>query len=222
MNVRIYRKYKLNAFMTADLTSLTFSNYLAVLAQAANAYRGEYNERPSTTVVVDALLQAEKAAKQQRLTYPFASLLGQWRLCFATGTRKVRKRGGIILGKGFYWPKFTPAFIAFSAATPITEEIPAKGEINNQIQLGPGLLKLTGPAQYLGKKNLLAFDFTHMQVSLFNRVVYSGQIRGKAQTGNFYNQSIAKLPFFAFFAVAEDLIAARGRGGGLALWIREK
>ncbi|MDM9385288.1 hypothetical protein QUB80_32045 [Chlorogloeopsis sp. ULAP01] len=208
--------------MTADLSSLDASSYLAVLAQAANAYRGEHNERPSPSVLVDALLQAEKTTKQQRLTYSFESLLGQWRLCFATGTRKVKKRGGIILGKGFYWPKFAPAYIAFSAVTPITEEIPAKGEIKNQIKLGQVLLKLTGPAQYLGKKNLLAFDFTHIQVSLFNRVVYNGQIRGKAQTENFYNQPIAKLPFFAFFAVAEDWIAARGRGGGLALWIREK
>jgi len=38
---------------------------------------------------------------------------------------------------------------------------------------------------------------------------------------NFYDQPIAKLPFFAFFLVTEDFIAARGRGGGLALWVKE-
>ena len=32
---------------------------------------------------------------------------------------------------------------------------------------------------------------------------------------------IAKLPFFAFFLITENLIAARGRGGGLALWIKD-
>jgi len=37
---------------------------------------------------------------------------------------------------------------------------------------------------------------------------------------NFYDQPIAKLPFFAFFLVTEDFIAARGRGGGLALGLR--
>ncbi len=61
-----------------------------------------------------------------------------------------------------------------------------------------------------------------MVISLFGRVVYKKQIRsGKVQSEDFYNQSIAKLPFFAFFLVNEDFIAARGRGGGLALWIRE-
>ncbi|BAY27539.1 hypothetical protein NIES2100_73640 [Calothrix sp. NIES-2100] len=44
---------------------------------------------------------------------------------------------------------------------------------------------------------------------------------GKVPSGDFYNQPIAKLPFFAFFVITKDFIAARGRGSGLALWIRE-
>jgi len=82
---------------------------------------------------------------------------------------------------------------------------------------------LTGPAQYLGKKNLLAFGFTHIQLCLFGRAIFSRELRGgKATAIDFYHQSIAKLPFFAFFLITEDLIAARGRGGGLALWVRPK
>ncbi len=205
--------------MTTDLSKAPDSEFVTVLAQAVAAYRGQKSDRPTAEIMVNALLQAEKAAKQQRLTYPFESLLGQWRLCFATGTKKVRKRGGIILGKGFYLPKFAKAQISFSTTSDITS---GKGEINNSAQLSSLLLKLTGPAQYLGKKNLLAFDFTRMQISLFGRIVYSGNIRGgKKPTEDFYNQPIAKLPFFAFFLVTEDFIAARGRGGGLALWIRE-
>jgi len=204
--------------MTAELPSLAASEFVATLTQA-----GKDSDRPSAKLVVDALLAAEKTAKQQRLSYTFASLVGTWRLCFATGTRKVRQRGGIILGKGFYWPKFTPTYISFGQTKPATDETPIKGEISNQVQLGPVLLKLTGPAKYLGKKNLLAFDFTHIQISLFGRVVYNQPLQGKkSQTKDFDNQPIAKLPFFAFFLVTEDLIAARGRGGGLALWIRER
>jgi hypothetical protein len=87
-----------------------------------------------------------------------------------------------------------------------------KGEIANQVQLGPMLLHLTGPAHYLGKKNLLAFDFTYMFISLFSRSVYSRPIRfGKVSAEDFYSQPIAKLPFFAFFIITEDFIAARGR-----------
>jgi hypothetical protein len=88
--------------------------------------------------------------------------------------------------------------------------------------LGGILLKLTGPIKYLGKKNLLAFDFTQMQISLFNWMFVNKQIRsGKVESGNFDDQPIAKLPFFAFFLITENLIAARGRGGGLALWIKD-
>ncbi|WP_193196834.1 hypothetical protein [Nostoc sp. MG11] len=204
--------------MTADLKSTATPDFISTLSQAAAAYREQRGTRPSAEILVNALLQAEKAAKQQRLTYSFESLLGKWRLCFATGTKKVRKRGGIVLGKGLYVPKLVAIHIFFSAI----EQDLGKGEIANQVQLGSILLKLTGPVQYLSKKNLLAFDFTQMLISLFGRVVYNKQIRsGKVQSEDFYNQPIAKLPFFAFFLVTEDFIAARGRGGGLALWIRE-
>ncbi|MBK1987801.1 hypothetical protein A0J48_009665 [Sphaerospermopsis aphanizomenoides BCCUSP55] len=203
--------------MTADLTSTITPDFLSILSHTATAYR-EGSKPPTAEVVVNALLQAEKTAKQQRLNYPFPSLIGKWRLCFATGTKKVRQRGGIILGKGFYVPKFVKIYISFSA----TEDALVRGEIANQVQLGSIFLKLTGSAQYLGKKNLLAFDFNQMQISLFNRVVYNQPIRsGKVQSENFYNQPIAKLPFFAFFLVTENCIAARGRGGGLAIWVKE-
>ncbi|MFM2063322.1 MAG: hypothetical protein RLZZ507_2992 [Cyanobacteriota bacterium] len=208
--------------MTADLISTITPDFFSILTQSAIAYR-QGNKLPPAELVVNALLQAEKNAKQQRLNYPFGSLFGKWRLCFATGTKKVRKRGGIILGKGFYLPKFASAYISFSPSLEQSlEQSAVKGEIANQVQLGSMLLKLTGPAQYLGKKNLLAFDFTQMQISLFNRVVYNQQIRsGKVQSEDFYSQTIAKLPFFAFFLITDDFIAARGRGGGLAIWIRE-
>jgi hypothetical protein len=208
--------------MNTNLTSIPASNFSEILKQAASAYQTDNQKRPENNLIVDALLEAEKAAKHEKISYPFTSLLGQWRLCFATGTRKVRQRGGIILGKGYFWPKFLTAYIAFSAETENLAQIPTPGEITNQLQLGAFLLKLSGPAKYLGKKNILAFDFTQMQISLFGRVIYSGSFRTKAQTENFLNQSVAKLPFFAFFLITEDFIAARGRGGGLALWIKEK
>ncbi|MBR8833929.1 MAG: hypothetical protein DSM106950_07795 [Stigonema ocellatum SAG 48.90 = DSM 106950] len=206
--------------MTTDLTSIASPNFVTILTQAAAAYRGQKVERPSPLVVVNALLQAEKTAKQQRTLYPFESLIGQWRLCFATGTRKVRQRGGIILGKGIYVPKLVSTHISFSCTTQPLDDTPNRGEIGNSVQLGPLLLQLMGPSQYLGKKNILAFDFTQIQISLFGHTTYTGQIRGgKAKAVDFYNRPIAKLPFFAFFLVTEDFIAARGRGGGLALWI---
>lgn len=205
--------------MTANLTSKATFDFVSVLSQAAAAYQGQRGTPLSAEILVNALLEAEKSAKQERLTYPFESLLGKWQLCFATGTKKARERGGIVLGKGFYVPKFIKIHVSFN--TTLEQDLD-RGEIGNQVEFGPVLLKLTGPVQYLGKKNLLAFDFNQMLISLFGRIVYNRPMRsGKVQTEDFYNQSIAKLPFFGFFLVTEDFIAARGRGGGLAFWIRE-
>lgn len=195
------------------------TDFTSTLCQCVAAYRGG-GVRPTAETVVNALLQAEKSAKQQRLSYPFASLLGKWQLCFATGTKKAQKRGGIVLGKGLYVPKFVTIQISFSATV---EPDSGKGEIGNQVQLGPVLLQLTGLARYFGKQNLLAFDFNYLLFYLFGGKVYNGQFSsGRAEAQDFYDQPIAKLPFFAFFLVTPDLIAARGRGGGLALWIRQQ
>jgi hypothetical protein len=87
--------------MTVEETSTAFSDLVAVLAHAAAHERDGRSARPSAKVVVNALLQVEKAAKQQHLTYPLNSLLGDWRLCF-TAPRKVHLRGGVALGKGLY------------------------------------------------------------------------------------------------------------------------
>ncbi len=205
--------------MTANLTPKATFDFINVLSQAAAKYREPKSIRPSAEILVKALLQAEKTAKQQKLTYPFEFLLGKWQLCFVTGTKKNRGSGGIVLGNGFYVPRFMAIHVSFNATL---EQDSGRGEIANQVELNPVSLKLTGPVQYFGKKNLLAFDFNQMIINLLGRVIYNRAIRaGKVQTEDFYNQPIAKLPFFGFFLVTKDFIAARGRGGGLAFWIRE-
>ncbi|BAZ37376.1 hypothetical protein NIES4101_32970 [Calothrix sp. NIES-4101] len=189
------------------------------LTELANAYRDNSQSKQDANKVIDCLIEAEKKAKKQRLTYSFTSLTGKWQLCFATGTRKAQKRSGIILGKGFYLPKFTPASICFNAKDASSNQ----GEITNQIQVGFLLLRLSGLCRYLENKNILCFDFHHLTISLFNLNIYDGNLPGsKTQTSNFYDASISKLPFFTFFLVTDDFIAARGRGGGLAIWIKEK
>ena len=186
-----------------------------VLDHAAASLRTK-SDRPEAKEVVKALLQAEKAAKQQKLVYPLESLFGQWRLCF-TAPKNAHFKSGVALGKGFYVPQIAPAQISFFPSQNLGE-----ARITNSVQFGSLQLKLTGPARYLDKKNLLMFDFTQVEILLFNRAIYSGGFRGgKLKDANFYKRSVAKAPFFAFFRVTEDLIAARGRGGGLALWVKE-
>ena len=203
--------------MTVELTSTPSSPFITVLNQAAIAFQGNVRDRPTAAAVTEALLQAEKTTKREHRLYPFESLLGTWQLCFATGTRKVR-RGGIVLGNGFYVPKLAVAQIAFQANAEAVAL--GQGTIRNQVEVGPVRLRFTGPAHYLGKKTLLAFDFTDVQLSVLGKTAYRGPILGRrAKATDFYNQSVAGLPFFAFFVATPSFIAARGRGGGLALWV---
>ncbi|MGA7935065.1 MAG: hypothetical protein WCA35_16075 [Kovacikia sp.] len=205
--------------MAADLVSP--SDYGSTLTAAAIAFRRKLGDQPSPKAVLSALVQAEKAAKQQRLTYAFESLWGQWQLCF-TANRKAHERHGIMEGSGWYVPRLASAQISFSNAP--DSDRPGSGEIANQLKLGSLLLRFTGPCQFLGKKNLLSFDFTQIQICLLKRTVYQREIRGgntqKQAFQTYQTPSRGKLPFFAFFLITEELIAARGRGGGLALWIR--
>ncbi len=100
--------------MTAELESTTSSpDFVATLSKAAATFRDRRSARPSAKAVVNALVQAEKATKQQRLTYPVESLLGNWRLCF-TAPRKAHLKGDVALGKGFYLPQIAPAQISFT------------------------------------------------------------------------------------------------------------
>ncbi len=197
-----------------ELISTTTANHVTTLTKAAVALQNATSDRPAAKEVVKALLQAEKAAKQQRIVYPVESLIGDWRLGF-TAPRQAHFQGDVAIGRGFYIPqKIAPARISFHPG----ELEQSNFQISNQIQFGALLFKLTGPARYLGKKNIMAFDFTQMQLSLFGRAVYSGKFRS-GNTTDFSRQPVAKLPFFAFFLVTDNLIAARGRGGGLALWV---
>jgi hypothetical protein len=168
-------------------------------------------------VMVNALQAAEVFARREKLMIPFESLIGEWRLCFATGAKKDKQRGGIKLGSGFYFPKITPASIAF------TRDLGSStGTATNRLVVAAVQFQFTGPCRYPGKKNLLAFDFTQIQIKILGVTVYQGKIRsGKRGGKDFAELSIAELPFFAFFWAGEHGIAARGRGGGLALWVRD-
>lgn len=218
--------------MTTNPVSDHSPDVISVLTQAAASIQTSIRNpdrasRPSAPAVVKALLQAEKTAKRQHLNYPLEALFGSWRLCF-TAPRNAHFKENKAIGKGLYMPQIIPAQISFDPPSESAQDS-GKAEIGNQVRLGALCLRFDGPAWYVGKKNLLVFDFTQIRLSLFDRTLYRGGFRSgisqaqASQDGQeFEPRSIAKLPFFAFFLVTEEFIAARGRGGGLALWVKEK
>ncbi|PSR18096.1 hypothetical protein C8255_09235 [filamentous cyanobacterium CCP3] len=165
--------------------------------------------------VTAALLKAEQQSKRQRQPLAIEALLGTWRLRFTAPNKPIHKPGQPT-SKGFYMPGLAIATISFSQAD--DEQL----SIQNQLQVGPLRLRFTGPAKFLAKKNLLAFDFVRLQVLVGGFSLISLPLRSKAaKVGDFATASVAKLPFFSFFAAQENYIAARGRSGGLALWVKQ-
>ncbi|WP_377477637.1 MAG: hypothetical protein P2A85_03820 [Microcoleus anatoxicus] len=191
--------------------------HISILEQAAKS-----NSKPSSSAVVTALLAAEKNSKKTKPRYSFQQLIGHWQLCFITGTKKTRQKGGIVLGAGKYIPQWIAKIqIAYSAA-PVAqgEDNSEIGRVENSVKVGTMELTLSGPTKFL-PNNILAFDFTRIMVKLLGKTVYQGYIRGgEAREAEFLSLSVGKQAFFAYFLVEDGIIAARGRGGGLALWGR--
>jgi len=149
-------------------------------------FRDRRSDRPSAKEVVNALLQEEKVAKQQRLTYPLESLLGHWRLLYCSSPSSSKRWHGIA---GFFMCLRLLCTDFLHLQHQVRQSL-GQAEIGNQIQFGSGCLN--GPAQYLGKKNLLAFDLPYAALGVWS--LYSGEFRGgKEKEMNFYDQPIAKL-----------------------------
>jgi hypothetical protein len=160
--------------------------------------------RPPNSEVIAALLSLEKA---KNTSIPFDRLLGTWQLRFASGAKKTRR--GLKLGKGYYLPNWVYAAISFEAT----------GNIKNQLRLGALEICFTGPCRLHTKKNIVVFDFVQLQILLGNKVLLDRYV-GKYPIAEFANRAIAKLPFFVFLSASTQAIAARGRGGGLAVWVK--
>jgi hypothetical protein len=186
------------------------SDFATILNRATQS-----GDRPNKSELVSALQAAEVSTRTEKLAIPFASLIGEWRLCFATGANRA-KGGSVKLGQGYYVPKFIAASITFASTDGSN-----LGTATNQLTVGTVYIRFSGPCRYPGKKNLLVFDFTEVEVKILGVKVYQGKIRsGKNGGADFSTLSTAKLPFFAFFWAGKDSIAARGRSGGMALWCR--
>jgi len=202
--------------MTNDVAKVCRAEADAIAQQAAIAFRTGSVPRPEGKTLTAALLALEKTTQQSRRSLPQTALLGTWRLCFSAG-KQAKYQSGQPVGSGFYIPKLAIAQISFTAA----DESDANHlGITNELRVGPLHLKFTGPARYPGKQNLLAFDFTRLELRCLGLPLYQGAVGGNKRGGqSFADTAIAKLPFFAFFAATPDYIAARGRGGGLAIWV---
>jgi len=179
--------------------------------------------RPKPAEIVTALVNLEKAGKKGQETVSYQQLVGTWRLWFITGTKKTRQRAGIMLGSGRYLPPGIRINLSYSPNLEVSLTNGEAGQVKNSVHLAGITVTLSGPTKFFPNQKLLAFDFTQLTIQLFGKTLYSGTIRGgQNRTKIFYQQPIKQQAFFRYFLIEENLIAARGRGGGLAIWRREK
>lgn len=194
--------------MTTDLIDSTLDRAIASLTTPST-------KPPAPEAVVEMLLTAEKTAKQTKVRHSYSQLLGTWRLGFITGTKRSRQRAGVVLGAGRFLPKWVKIQLSYFQS----KANPEQGTVANSVELGSVQLVVTGPTQFFSHTNILAFDFTRMKVSLFGLRLYEGYIRGgQEREASFYDKPLKEKAFFTYFLVENRAIAARGRGGGLALW----
>ncbi|WP_414621680.1 hypothetical protein [Calothrix sp. CCY 0018] len=187
------------------------------IKEAAEFLQSKGTKPPESKAVVEALIGAEKIAKQTKVNYSYSQLIGNWRLGFITGTKKTRKRAGVVLGAGRFLSKLVKIQLSYSKS----EDSSEKGSVENSVKFGLLKIVLTGPVKFWNSKNILAFDFTKMLLSLSGLKLYQGYIRGgKDRENNFDNQTLKQQAFFTYFLVEDNYIAARGKGGGLALWTK--
>lgn len=178
----------------------------AVLDQAAQA------ERPNTKDLVTALQITEKNSKT---AYALTDLVGTWRLHFITGTKKTRQKAGVALGAGRYLPRIIKIQLTYQA------DSNEQGRVQNSVAVGALTFTLNGPIKFWPKAKCLAFDFTQIQIKLGSFILYQGRMKPEDADQAFYSQKLKEQAFFKYFWVTKQGIAARGRGGGLALWSRE-
>jgi hypothetical protein len=84
--------------------------------------------------------------------------------------------------------------------------------LSNAVNLGVLELRFRGRGRLQGKRPLLLFSFDHLQLSLGGWRLVERRLPAPAAQ---------RMPFFALIhRDASGWLAARGRGGGLALWSR--
>jgi hypothetical protein len=191
------------------------------LISALQVHSGE--KKPEISTISEALLHREWTAKRKS-SIEYSALLGTWRLVLITRPNRSKSPAKSRKVSGQWIPSWLEIEITYEnspLAVPKSSLPPSAldaGTVHNRVKLGAFKLTLSGPTLLL-PKNILAFDFTHLTLQVGKLTVYSGEVRGgKAQETQFYRQSLKTQAFFRFFWLTSTGLAARGRGGGLAMW----
>ena len=153
------------------------------------------------------ILRWEQDARQSGSLIQASQLLARWNL------DQVFDRSGQSGGLGT--SSLLRAFQACLILAPHGEEPSDRAlAVANQISVGPLVLRFEGEGQLIGRRPLLQFSFTSVMLKL-------GAVTLLQRT--LARPTAKSMPFFALIRINHNdgTLAARGRGGGLAVWKRD-
>ncbi len=152
------------------------------------------------------LIKLEKSARKDGINVDLNFLIGQWNFF------KVWKKEGIKEST------LTSLFLRLVRANlriniNSTKKSLSLG-IENSVSIGNLFITFKGDGKLEGKQPLLRFLFSELEIKFDNLILYSQEIRPTDEKN---------MPFFALIGINQESswLAARGKGGGLALWIKD-
>ena len=150
------------------------------------------------------LLQIESTSKKLSKTIKIENILGSWRL-----QRQWPKGKGNKNTISSIFLKLVFATLVLRKTDDKQEEI----DIKNYVYIGPVKVEFTGRANYMSDKSFLFFSFRELSILLNNNKILSKEL---------HSSKVENRPFFYFIEIDSHYksLAARGKGGGLAIWTR--
>lgn len=178
-----------------------------VLKKAATAYVSG-GRRPESSTVSVSLRQLEKEQKRNKIKSDGELLYGQWRLVFTADTKTKNP-----LTKALYFP--------LRAHQSFLRDGDGDGGIfdNGIFWFGGGAcFRVRGPFRWVAPRNRMEFTVDEVTIKIGP---WEWTKNGLDKEGGTLEGRTAKtLPFFTFFSIRNDIMSARGRSGGLALYAR--
>lgn len=196
----------------AESYAMAAAGSTLILKHAAKAYL-EGGRKPSPVVVREAILQLEKVQKRNKIKSDVAKLYGQWRLIF-TGDKTIQNP----VTRALFFP--IRAHQTFNRKDDDDDDAHKDGEFDNAVIIIPSFLffRIVGPMRWVSKANRMEFsvDRLVLKIGPFEWIKNGLDKEGYSLEG----RTAKTLPFFTFFSIRDDILVARGRSGGIALYYR--
>ncbi|GAX73741.1 hypothetical protein CEUSTIGMA_g1194.t1 [Chlamydomonas eustigma] len=158
--------------------------------------------------VVKAVVDVEKSKVKLPDNWPqlISAPDKRWRLIFTADSRQVQAAGKGLQSNGIYFPLTA------------CQKFSSDNTFENGVFLGP-LAHLTFKGPMSTNQKQLSFDVHTMYVGVGPWRLGIPLKKDGKPISELDPKAVKKLPFFLYAYIDDEIIVARGRSGGLALWV---